>query len=252
MLNGACRNLLGMLPAERREHFDQVMSHLLSSNGTGQNYMLKLWCFGIVLLMEHSDETDFQQSTQPTNDESPARLKRQWKTASGHKIFGSIEKIYKMISLAYLSVIFATKGDVGVSDDEAIEGIQIAICTLQCVDRTALRAWPKSSVLAQGTFPKLPVKILRSNINPAVQLEALCFYCMIVGEGSLPLEIVAQYERCLVDVADLAYPDCLGETFLISLPIYAVSLFTCYTSMFLTVLATNATTLCPRTARQDS
>jgi hypothetical protein len=253
MLNGACRNLLSMLPAEQREHFDQVLSNILSSNGTGQNYMLRLWCFGIVLLTEHSEETDFHQSPQPTNHESPEKPKRQWKTASAHKMFGSIDRIYKMISLTYLSVIYATKGDVGVSDEDAIEGIRIAACTLQCVDRTLLRAWPKSSALAQGTFTKLPVKILREDINPAVQLEALCFYSMIVGEGSLPPEIVAQYERCLADVADSIYSDCLGETFLISLPVYAVSLCIHSTSVFfLTITATNAATLRSGTARQNS
>jgi hypothetical protein len=220
MLNGACRDLLSLLPTDRREQFDQVLSHILSSNGAGQNYMLMLWCFGIVLLAEHSGESELVRSSIENGTTNP---KKQWKTASGHKMFGSVDKIYKMISLTYLSVIFATKGDVGVSDDDAIEGIRIAVCTLRCVDRKALRSWPTSSALAKGTFTKLPLKILHANISPAVQIEALSFYSMVAGEGSLSTDIVTHYERCLTNAAELVIPECLGETLLISLPIYSVS-----------------------------
>lgn len=229
MLNGACRDLLSLLPTDRREQFDQVLSHILSSNGAGQNYMLMLWCFGIVLLAEHSGETQNLPSPIENGTASP---KKQWKTASGHKMFGSIDKVYKMISLTYLSVIFATKGDVGVADEDAIEGIRIAVCTLGCVDRKALRAWPTSSALAKGTFTKLPLKILRANISPAVQLEALCFYSMVAGEGNLSKDIVTQYERCLTNAAELVAPERLGETLLISLPIYSVSLRSIFCGAF--------------------
>jgi hypothetical protein len=220
ILNGSCRDLLSLLPTDGREQFDQALSHILSSNGAGQNYMLMLWCFGIVLLAEHSGESEHVRSSIENRTASP---RKQWKTASGHKMFGSIDKVYKMISLTYLSVIFATKGDVGVSDDDAIEGIRIAVCTLRCVDRKVLRSWPTSSPLAKGTFTKLPLKILRANISPAVQIEALSFYSMVAGECSLPADIVTQYERCLINTAELVNPECLGETLLISLPIYSVS-----------------------------
>lgn len=223
MLNGACRNLLSLLSAEKREQFDQVLSRVLSSNGAGQDYMLMLWCFGIVLLVEHSGDIDPPQSPLSSIEPPAAALGRRWKTASGHKMFGSIEKVYKAINLTYLSVIVATKGDAGVSDVDAVEGIRIAICTLRCVDGSALKAWPKSSLLAKGTFSKLPLKIMRAGINPAVQLEAMCFYAMVAGQDNLSADIVTQYERCLVRATDLANSECLGETLLISLPLYSVS-----------------------------
>lgn len=223
MLNGACRNLLSLLPAEKREQFDQVLSRVLSSNGAGQDYMLMLWCFGIVLLVEHSGDMDLLQSSLLSIEVATATQGRQWKTAAGHKMFGSIEKVYKAINLTYLSVIVATKGDVGVSDADAVEGIRIAICTLRCVDESNLRAWPKSSALAKGTFSKLPLKIMRSDINPAVQVEAMCFYSMVAGQGNLPTELVAKYEQCLLRATDLSNADSLGETLLISLPLYSVS-----------------------------
>lgn len=223
MLNGACRNLLSLLPAEKREQFDQVLSRILSSNGAGQDYMLMLWCFGIVLLVEHSSDIDLPQDSLLTIEIPTTTQGRRWKTASGHKMFGSIEKVYKAINLTYLSVIVATKGDVGVSDADAVEGVRIAICTLRCVNESSLRAWPKSSALAKGTFSKLPLKIMRADINPTVQLEAMCFYSMVAGQGNLPSELVAQYERCLLRATDLSNADCLGETLLISLPLYSVS-----------------------------
>jgi hypothetical protein len=222
MLNGACRDLFSLLPADRREHFDQVLSHILSLNGTGQDHMLMLWCFGIVLLVEHSGEHERSQSLHSTIGYTTAMPRKQWKTASGRKVFGSAEK-NKMITLTYLSVIFATKGDVGVSDEDAIKGIRIAVCALRHADQKALTAWPTSSAIARGMFAKLPLKVLRSDINPVVQLEALCFYSMVVGEGNLPTELVTQYERCLEDVADVVDTECLGETLPNSLRIYSVS-----------------------------
>jgi len=223
MLNGACRKLLSLLPAEVRQQFDRELCHILSSNGTGQNSMLLLWCFGIVILAEHPEEISVSQNFGLDQPTSTAGLEKQWKTASGRKLFGSPNGMYKTINLTYLSVIWATKGDVGVSDAEAIEGIRIAVRTLRFVEIEARVGWPGSSALAKNIFPKLPAKIVREGINSAVQLEALCFFAMIAGANNLPMEIVTQYQRCLATLEDLADPDALREILLVSLPIFAVS-----------------------------
>lgn len=223
MLNGACRTLLSLLPAEVRQQFDRELCHILSSNGTGQNSMLLLWCFGIVILAEHPEGFSDSQNFGLDQPTSTAGLEKQWKTASGRKLFGSPSGLYKTINLTYLSVIWATKGDVGVSDVEAIEGIRIAVRTLHFVDNEARAGWPNSSALAKNIFPKLPAKVLREGIHPAVQLEALCFYAMIAGPGNLPVEIVTQYQRCLATLEELADADSLREILLVSLPIFAVS-----------------------------
>jgi hypothetical protein len=251
MLNGACRDLLGLLDTQRRDDFDQELSRILSSNGAAKNYMLMLWCFGIVLLAENASETVEQQRLRSSRGVTPTASKKHWTTASGRKMFGDNGKISKTISLTYLSVIFATKGEEDVPDEDAVEGIQIAIRTLQHVDLAVLREWPRSSSLAKGTFTKLPDKILRSNINPAIQLEALCLYSMVAGEGKLSSDIVAQYERCLTTVADLAHSDRFGQTLSVSLPVYSVSIFAHSVMMFLTVPATMAGRLCSVVARQD-
>jgi hypothetical protein len=217
MLNGACRNLMSLLSEKKREQFDQVLSHILSSNEAGKNCMLMLWCCGIMLLAERAEENVERQKLQSSLDLTA--------TSSGRKMFGSPSKVYKTINLAYLSVIYATKGDAIVPDEDAVEGIRIALRTLRCVDRMVLKDWPTSSPLAKGTFTKLETKILQPKINPAVQLEALCFYSIAAGEGNFPSEIVTQYERCLTKVADLVDSDRLGPTLLISLPIYSVRVF---------------------------
>jgi hypothetical protein len=225
MLNGACRNLLTVLPLQDRQQFDQELAHILSLRSTGQNSMLLLWCFGIVLLAEYPGETSSSQNLQAGSVVCPATAtcEKQWRTASGRKLFGSTTWLYKTINLAYLSVIWATKGDVGVSDEEAIEGIRIAICTLRNVDQEALRSWPYSSPAARNTFTKLPLKLSRVDINPTIQFEALCFYAMIAGKGKSPADVVAQYELCLTQVTSLADTDYLGESLSVSLPVYSVS-----------------------------
>jgi len=186
--------------------------------------MLMVWCFGIVLLTEFPTEIASSQSLYSSIEQTTLTAQKQWTTASGRKLFDASDK-YKTINLTCFYVIFVTKG---VPYEDAIEGIRIAVCVLRCVDRKALRAWPTSSSNARNTFNKLSLKILRADINPAVQLEALCFYAMMVGKGNLSEELVAQYERCLqntVDVTDTGY---LDETLLISLPLYSVSRFPIY------------------------
>lgn len=223
MLNGACRKLLGILPAEVRQQFDRELCHILSSNGTGQNSMLLLWCFGIVILAEHPEEFSESQDIGLQRPTPTAATEKHWKTASGRKLFGSPSGLYKTINLTYLSVIWAIKGDVGVSDAEAIEGIRIAVRTLRFVDREARENWPNSSPLSKNIFPKLPTKILRADINVAVQLEALCFYAMIAGANNLPMDLVAQYQRCLTLLDEVADTNSLREILLMSVPVFAVS-----------------------------
>lgn len=223
MLSGACRKLPCLLPTEVRQQFDRELCHILSSNGTGQNSMLLLWCFGIVILVEHPEKFDEPLDSGFEQPASTAGLETQWKTASGRKLFGSTNGLYKTINLTYLSVIWAIKGDVGVTDAEAIEGIRIAVRTLQFVDREARESWSSSSALAKNIFPKLPVKILRPGISPAIQLKASCFYAMIAGPNNLPLELVIQYQHCLATLENLAGADSLREILSASLPIFAVS-----------------------------
>jgi hypothetical protein len=164
MLKGACRGLLSTLPVETRDVFDAKLKHILSSTRAGQNCMLLMWCYGITILAEHPEAA----VTTPT---------LRWETLSGQKLFGS--NINKTIDLAYVAVVWAAKGDVDVSDTEALEGIRIATQTLQCIDMRVRERWPNSGDFAKKMFAKLPEKILRRGIHPAVQLEALSFYAYV-------------------------------------------------------------------------
>ncbi|KAF2030356.1 hypothetical protein EK21DRAFT_112078 [Setomelanomma holmii] len=224
MLNGACGNLLSLLSAERREQFDQGLSHILSDHNTGQASILLLWCFGIALIVEHPFQADIQHPSQASSEQetqsASAVAEKRWTTAAAHKMFGSTSKMNKTIYLTYLSVIWATKGDVGVADDEAIEGIQIAIRTLQSVDQTVLKNWPRTSAIVKSTIPRLPSKVLRTNINSTLQLQALTFYAKATA-GAPSAEVVTQYEHCLLSIASLGNTQCLGDTLSTSLPMFS-------------------------------
>jgi hypothetical protein len=208
MLNGACRGLLSILSPESRQVFDAKLKHILSSSNTGQNSMLMLWCFGITILAEHPEAIE----ASPTLN---------WETASGRKLFAS--DVNKTVSLAYLNVIWAAKGDVGVSDDEALEGIRIATRTLRLIDKSVRERWPTSGDFAKNMFAKLPSKILRRGISPTVQLAALSFHAMIAGENNLAADLVNQYEAALPKLLVNVDPDFLRECLSSSLPLFAVS-----------------------------
>lgn len=213
MLNGACRILLNVLPVDRQRQFDEDLSVILSSNSAGQNQTLLLWCFGIALLAEYSGG----------KFDPPAPSDKQWKTSSYRRLFGSASKVNKTIQMTYMSVIWATKGDVGISNEDAIEGIRIAVRTLRVVDRAALEVWPKSSAIARNTVSKLADKVLRTNMTPAIQIEALSFCATVAGEGNIPRDVVAQYERCLTSIVGMNGGDGDGEALSVSVQLFAVS-----------------------------
>ncbi|KAF2867203.1 hypothetical protein BDV95DRAFT_503161 [Massariosphaeria phaeospora] len=224
MLNG-CTSLLRLLKSEELDGLDHDLCQILSAKGKGENAMLLLWCFGIVLFMEHPrevcgtlapEQTFAQQTTNADTSE------RQWKTRSGRKLFSTAEDHRKVMNMASLSVIWATKGDVGVSDTEAMEGIRIAIRTLQVIDPQVRESWPRSSAPAGQTFSKLATRILRQGIHPTVQLQALGFYATIAGEKNSMEPLVAQYELSLLDLTSIRTDSTfLGEALDISLPVFA-------------------------------
>jgi len=207
ILNGTYRGLFSTLPAETRQDFDAKLTHILSSTTTAQNSMLMMWCFGITILTEHPEAARA----------SPA-LK--WKTASGRKLFGS--DMYKTITLAYLSVVLAAKGDVNIPDTEALEGIRIATQTLHFIDARVRETWHTSRDSAKTIVAKLHTKILRSGINPAVQLEALCFYALIAGKHNLHADLVKEYEAALPKVLGVVDSNSIREALSTSLPLFAV------------------------------
>ena len=197
MLSGSCRHVLSHLHIDTRHRFDRQMCNILSSNGAGQNAMLLMWCFGIVLLAEYPDhiEAKSNDSEQPVSSEL---LQKQWKTSSGHKLFGSTKGLYKTLTLICMNVVWAIKGQ-GVSRTDAVEAIRIASRILQCVGQDMRESWRTCSALAENTFQKLSEKITLPEIDQHVRLEVLCFYAMIAGQRNLRPETVLLYEQCLME-----------------------------------------------------
>jgi hypothetical protein len=77
----------------------------------------------------------------------------------------------KTINLTSLSVIWACRGDPSVTEEDAVEGIRIAIRTLQYIHVDVRRNWSKNSPLGKSVPAKLIGKLLRKGIHPGIQLQ---------------------------------------------------------------------------------
>ena len=181
MLNGACRDLLGILPNKTRIGFDEQLCRILVSHSAQQDSMLLLWCFGIALLAESPSDigTSVGSIAEPTSCPPTALQERsepKWKTPTTRKLFGSAKSQMKTLTMTVLSVIWACKGEVGVSNADAIEGIRIAIKTVGAIDIEIRRNWPTSSAFAKSMFHKVIEKALRDGIHPSVQLDVRKIY----------------------------------------------------------------------------
>lgn len=122
-----------------------------------------------------------------------------------------------------MGVVWATKGDVGVADDEAIESIRVASSTLRVLDKQLIESWRKSGSYAKDSLRKLHEKIMLIDKSGPILFEALCFYATLAGFGNIQSDTVKQQEKCLLELTQFANPDCLGETLATSLPAFAVS-----------------------------
>ncbi|KAH9868718.1 hypothetical protein J1614_007790 [Plenodomus biglobosus] len=221
MLNGACHQLFALLPRDAQQQFDQQLRHILKSSDVGKDAMLLLWCFGIVLLIEYPEASSTRPTRRPDHVVSILGAKKDWKTASGQKLFLGSMSLYRTITLASLSVVWAIKGGVGVSNDEAIQGIRIASRVLRVIDQEVRENWPKSDARARGTYLKLVEKIERLDTKSTIFFEAAGFHALIIGTNGLQSESVAQYELCLVHTICAAHEEVLEESLLESLPAFA-------------------------------
>jgi hypothetical protein len=226
MLNGACRQLHSVLPSDTRRQFDAALLNILRSDNAGKSSMLLLWVFGIVLLVEHSGEAKNKQSLLSTGGPFSTEISsQQWTTPSGQKLFGSAKAMHKTIYRIGLEVWLILKGEI--TDEEATDGIRIASRVLQSINREVLDSWPMSNKNHSMLFEKYPAKLVCSNIDQYVRLEALSFYAVLAGPQRLPREIVTLYESSISEVMREGDPDHIAETLSVSLPLYEVSA-SCY------------------------
>lgn len=217
--------MLSILPLEQRQIFDEQLCHILSSlNGAEQDFMLPLWCFGIVLCAERPGYIDTKHRSRQASEriDHDSHSECTWNFAAGRKLFGSTSKVHKTISLTYLGVVWATKGGVGIAEEEAIEGIQIAYKILSFIDPGSLKAWPTSSSLAKNSFPKLLSKALQA-VNPVIQVYASAIYAMVAPGTSLPSEILVGYEDSMMRVILGKTSVDLAQAVSTSFLVYAVS-----------------------------
>lgn len=222
MLDGACHQLFSLLPSDAQQQFDQQLRHILKSTDVGKDAMLLLWCFGIVLLIEYPEASHLRQTCPPNHIVSTQGTKKNWTTASGQKLFFGSMSLYRTISLASLSVVWAIKGGVGVSDEDAIHGIRIASRVLRVIDQNVRENWPKSDARAKGTFLKLIEKIERLDANSAIFFEAAGFHALIIGTTGVQSDAVTQCEPSLARIISSMDHKCdLQESVSECLPAFA-------------------------------
>ncbi len=222
MLNGACRRLYGLLPRDLRQRFDTELCNILRSPKIVDSSLLFLWAEGIVLITEHPEGVERLQGL-PTDEEptSTERLRQHWETPSGQKLFGSTRDLYKTIELTCLNVVWVLRG--GIQEDEAVEGLRIASRALQFIGRDVKDSWPRAHRTYATLYGKCASKIQGSDASLPVQLEALSFFGVLSSSQSLPQDIVARYESCILEASGIIEPEGFTELLAVSLPIYAVS-----------------------------
>jgi hypothetical protein len=217
-LNGACSELLALLSPEVQQSLDESLRRILKTNSAGKPSMLLLWCSGIVVVAAQPHNAETTSWPMPRAEGLEPSV-RPWRTAAAQKLFDSANKCITMI---YHHVIWACRGNDEVSDNEAIEGVRIAIRTMQLIDRDTRTQWPTSAELPKRSVPKLTEKILRDGIDAGVQLQAMCFYAIVHELNNLPASMVAQYGNALLGLKNLHMDtETLRETLSTSLPLFA-------------------------------
>ncbi|KAF2205123.1 hypothetical protein GQ43DRAFT_67769 [Delitschia confertaspora ATCC 74209] len=227
MLNGACQGLLAHQPSETRDKFEKELLSLFSSDPTKQDSVLWLWCFGLVILAEYPEESGRMQSTSSILPPQTAVQRndgseKKWRTSAGRKLFGSAGSMLKTINLISLNVILACKANPGISDNEAMEGIRIAMKTLQAINVDVRQHWLDRSPLGKSVPAKLMGKLIGRDIHPGVQLHGICFLALLLNGQNLPHQLTSLYQKALLALPQLDLePVDLRETLSASLTLFA-------------------------------
>ncbi|KAF2643460.1 hypothetical protein P280DRAFT_422344, partial [Massarina eburnea CBS 473.64] len=211
MLNGACRGLLSLLPYLTKLAFEEKLCRIISSDLKAEDCMLRLWCFGIIILVEHPEALG--------NGNPPVSVALKWQSKAGKKIFE--KDVSKTLQIACLDVMWITKEHVDIKDTEALESIRIASRTLQLVEQNKRDGWATSAKHASQILTRLSEKALRSHINSSVQLEALSFFALISNGRGLSSELVVKYVAALIETMSVADTNYFEECVSMSLSLFA-------------------------------
>jgi len=222
LLDGACSELLGLLPQGTlnrfEEHLERVMRDFKGVE-EGSPFVLCLWIMkALAGPFSWSVPGTFPPSSGNVPTSPPRPASPTWRSDAARSFFTG-SKAAKTMLILTLRVVLACKEGADMPLHRALENVKAANEAVQAVDAAARHEWARAN---SPYIRKLVEKAMRHDINPDLQLQTLTFIGLMSNVDHISAQLIPAYERLLVACNRLSEnPRRLATTFSTSLQTFS-------------------------------
>ncbi|KAF2090059.1 hypothetical protein K490DRAFT_62932 [Saccharata proteae CBS 121410] len=233
LLDGACKDLVGVLPRDTWNQFQDYNWELLKRKDLENYTTVATLCFGISVPLTQPQskrpEVSWSSSRGPTAS-NPATLASSEDHLTLPRLFGT-DHGRSITRLMVGNALLWCGEDVTSFDDPTIRNMKIASQVVSLVPEEVRISWSRDHCL---WIDKLLGKVLQPGIHPMLQLQALTIVGLLHQANNIPARAVAAYEKVLLAVVRLS-PSLrmLAETLSISMGSYLPQLNASFTEQIL-------------------
>jgi hypothetical protein len=168
LLTGACNILPRILPSESWISLEEELTHIVRSARSIQDQSMSLICFGIMYALAVPGAVDAGSMVEIVTQHNDIQLK-----SDAALEFFAGNKAYKSLNLAALQVTWSCKPNVGITRNDALELLDIALNIFRVIDQKILEQWIKSSE-GQTNVRRMISKLLETELDSEIQLQVCC------------------------------------------------------------------------------
>ncbi|KAK7731471.1 hypothetical protein SLS57_001410 [Botryosphaeria dothidea] len=232
LLNGACGDLLGILPDDRIEHIEEKAYGLLKNSGAKPDSdedrsKLHLLCLGLMGILAPSCEPKAKKIVprDPMDDHNPLLLPQR---SSPIKHLEEIPRMFRgsaARATMHLTVTLAT--GVLSNNSKSVDGTTVNYLNIASNILTVMPLDVRQDYFDQSVkyMSKFIEKVLKAGSHPGIQLQGLVCIGLLHEGRRLPASVVSAYSKALLSARQIPQEYlAFAEAVRLSLPRFAAQL----------------------------
>lgn len=232
LLNGACGDLLGILPDDRIEHIEEKAYGLLKNSGAKPDSdedrsKLHLLCLGLMGILAPSCEPKAKKIVprDPMDDHNPLLLPQR---SSPIKHLEEIPRMFRgsaARATMHLTVTLAT--GVLSNNSKSVDGTTVNYLNIASNILTIMPLDVRQDYFDQSVkyMSKFIEKVLKAGSHPGIQLQGLVCIGLLHEGRRLPASVVSAYSKALLSARQIPQEYlAFAEAVRLSLPRFAAQL----------------------------
>lgn len=206
VVNGACRDLIGILPFEVLSRLEQHLFTILSAPTGVEDQSLGLYCLAIMRIISeqfNSDTPSTHEDLWATSNLSSADSHSEKWNSDAITHFFQGRKTHKTMQLVALRVVFACRPGSDEANAEALTSVILANEVIIAVAESVRAEWCNKN---PNIIRKLQEKCVVGNLIPDLRFQALTFLGALPSSLAIPSQATSLYGRLVLDIEQLVVP----------------------------------------------